>query len=91
MIEPYKAKGILASKKAMGQLKKVSQMLEEGDYCMDVLQQIRAVQGLLNSLSGLVLESHLHSCAERVFLTKNKRREEKLIRELVDAFRFAQQ
>ncbi len=52
MIEPYKSKSITGTKKALGQLKKTLTMIEKDAYCMDVIQQIRAVEGLLKSTSA---------------------------------------
>lgn len=87
MIEPYRSKAATGVKKALGQLKKVQSMLENEDYCMEVLQQVRAVEGLLNSVTGMVLESHLNSCAERAFSSKDKKAQNKIIQELVIAFK----
>lgn len=87
MIEPYKSKGRTGAKKALGQLKKVTEMIEEGAYCMDLLQQVRAVEGLLNSLSANILESHLQTCGARAFSSKDKKQHQKVIDELVVAFK----
>lgn len=87
MIEPYKSKSSTGAKKAIGQLKKISEMIEEDAYCMDLLQQIRAVEGLLNSLSANILKSHLHTCGARVFSSKDEKQHKKVIDELILAFK----
>jgi DNA-binding FrmR family transcriptional regulator len=87
MIEPYKSKATTGAKKALGQLKKVNQMIEDEAYCMDLLQQIRAVEGLLASLSTNILESHLHTCGSRAFSSKDKNLHKKIIDELIVAFK----
>jgi DNA-binding FrmR family transcriptional regulator len=87
MIEPYKSKAVTGCKKAVGQLKKVLQMIEENKYCMDLLQQIRAVQGLLNSVSVQVLESHLHTCGKKAFATNDTNKHQQVIDELIIAFK----
>lgn len=89
MIEPYKSKSRTGAKKAVGQLNKVLQMIEDDAYCMDLLQQIRAVEGLLNSLSANILESHLHTCGARAFSTDDKKQHKKIIDELIVAFKAA--
>jgi len=89
MIEPYKSKGITGAKKALGQLRKVTEMIEEGAYCMDLLQQLRAVEGLLNSLSVNILESHLRTCGARAFSSSNEKQQKKIIDELIIAFKAA--
>jgi len=87
MIDPYKSKATLSVKKALGQLKKVQSMINDDKYCMEVLQQIRAVEGLLGSVSAMVLESHLATCVDRVFSSNDKKAEKKIIDELVAAFK----
>lgn len=87
MIEPFKSKAITGAKKAQGQLKKVLEMLEEDKYCIDIVQQIKAVEGLLNSLSANVMESHLNSCAGKALNSQNEDDRKKVIDEIVTAFR----
>lgn len=87
MIEPYKAKARTGAKKASGQLNKVIEMIEAGEYCMDLLQQLRAVQGLLNSVSTNILESHLHTCGKRAFSSNDDEKHKKNIDELILAFK----
>lgn len=89
MIEPYKSKASTGAKKAIGQLKKVIQMIEGDEYCMDIIQQVRAAEGLLNSLSSNLLESHLQTCGSRAFSSKDKKQHQKIIDELVVAFKAA--
>ena len=89
MIEPYQSKTLIGTKKALGQLKKVQTMIEEGAYCMDIIQQIRAVEGLLNAMSANALESHLHTCGQRAFTSNDPKTQAKIIDELVAAFKAA--
>jgi len=43
-----------------GHVEGILRMLEnESTYCVDVLKQIKAVQGALDKVGGLVLRSHL--------------------------------
>lgn len=48
---------------AQGHLKKVLNMVENGDYCIDVIHQSQAVQRALEEADSLVLENHLTTCA----------------------------
>jgi DNA-binding FrmR family transcriptional regulator len=89
MIEPYKSKSKTGAKKALGQLNKVVQMIEDDAYCMDLLQQIRAVEGLLSSMSSNILESHLHTCGARAFSSSDEKQHKKIIDELIVAFKSA--
>lgn len=47
---------------ARGHLNKVITMVEEDAYCIDVLQQLQAVESGLNETGNLLLENHLKSC-----------------------------
>lgn len=47
---------------AQGHLKKVLQMVETGQYCIDVIHQSQAVQRALEEVDGVVLENHLKTC-----------------------------
>ena len=47
---------------ARGHLNKVIEMVEKGEYCIDVLHQSLAVQKALEETDALVLENHLKTC-----------------------------
>lgn len=48
---------------ASGHLKKVINMLENQEYCIDVIHQSQAVQRALKEADDLILENHLKTCA----------------------------
>ena len=37
-------------------------MIEEGDYCIDILTQIKAIKNSIVSVEGKILKSHLRQC-----------------------------
>lgn len=47
---------------ARGHLDKVIQMVEDGEYCIDVIHQSQAVQQALKHADSLLLENHLETC-----------------------------
>ena len=47
---------------AKGHLEKVIQMIEEDTYCIDVLQQLEAVESGLKATGSVLLENHLKTC-----------------------------
>ena len=49
-------------KNAEGHIRGIQRMIEDGKYCIDIMQQIQAVQAALNKVSTIILEEHLHSC-----------------------------
>jgi len=50
------------SRQAQGMLTKVISMIEDNEYCPNVIQQIDSVNGYLHSARKELLEGHLHSC-----------------------------
>lgn len=52
---------------AIGSVAKIPQMVDDGRYCPEVIQQIDSVIGLLKSARTELLKGHLESClAERL-------------------------
>lgn len=47
---------------ARGHLDKVIRMVEDGEYCIDVIHQSQAVQQALKQADNLLLENHLGTC-----------------------------
>ena len=56
---------------AKGQLESVLGMVEEDRYCIDICNQILAVQALLKKANRMVLEGHLHSCVQEAIVQGN--------------------
>ncbi len=47
---------------ARGHLEKVIKMTENGEYCIDIVNQSLAVQSALKSVDELILKNHLETC-----------------------------
>lgn len=47
---------------AQGHLKKVTDMVVKGDYCIDVLTQSQAVESAIKETNALILKNHLQTC-----------------------------
>ena len=45
-----------------GQIRGISRMIEERRYCIDIVNQIKAVQAALQQVQMGVLEKHIHHC-----------------------------
>jgi CsoR family transcriptional regulator, copper-sensing transcriptional repressor len=48
---------------SLGHLKKVIQMVEDDEYCIDILHQSQAIQNALKETDHVILENHLKTCA----------------------------
>jgi DNA-binding FrmR family transcriptional regulator len=71
---------LVALKKAQSHLGNVIKMVEEGHYCIDILQQNLAVMGLLKSANDKIFARHLNSC----FITAMKGTNEKKKRQMIE-------
>lgn len=49
-------------KRAEGQVRGVAAMVEDGRYCIDVLQQISAVQAALDKVALMLVDDHVRHC-----------------------------
>jgi DNA-binding FrmR family transcriptional regulator len=82
----------LAKKDALNRLKTVRghldgiiRMVEQDEYCVDVMKQVSAAQASLERVNRLVLKNHLETCfAEAVA----EGRSHEAVAELVDAVKF---
>ena len=45
-----------------GQVRGVKNMVEEERYCVDILNQVSAIQAALNGFSKVILSNHIHTC-----------------------------
>ena len=68
--EDEKKKLLARLRRIEGQTGGLIRMVEDDKYCVDVLQQISAVQGALSQTSKLLLKSRLQTCVVHAFDSK---------------------
>lgn len=78
-----KEKALTNFKKAQSHLNKVTSMLEDGNYCIDIMQQNLAVIGLLKSAHQMLLESHLNTCFASAMNSKDEEKKQKMTLEIL--------
>lgn len=66
-----------------GHLDKVIRMVEDEDYCIDVLHQSSAVQSGLAETDKVILENHLQTCAADAI---KRGRSEEVVKEIMSIF-----
>ena len=66
-----------------GQLDGLMRMIEEDEYCIDLLTQSSAIQQSLKSLDAVILERHLTSHVREQFKTQPDR----AVKELLKVFK----
>ena len=69
-----------------GHLKAVRRMVEEEQYCVDVLKQTYTVRRAIEKLEGIILEGHLHGCVVEGI---REGREDAVVGELLDLYDLA--
>ncbi|MDD5627122.1 MAG: metal-sensing transcriptional repressor [Patescibacteria group bacterium] len=78
-----KQKTLINFKKAQSLLAKIAQMVEQDQYCIDIMQQNLAVIGLLRSAHEMLMENHLNTCFKKAMETKNEARKQEMIQEIL--------
>ena len=71
-------------KTARGHLGRVIKMVEEGKYCIDILQQSLAVQAALKRVDEMILADHLTHCVRGALEGKEK---DKQLEEILEVFK----
>lgn len=66
-----------------GQVRGIKNMVENGEYCVDILNQISASRAALSSLYALLLENHIRTCVSDGI----KNGDEEIITELTETLK----
>jgi DNA-binding FrmR family transcriptional regulator len=66
-----------------GHVRKITEMVDKGAYCIDVLHQIQAVKAALGKIESKVLENHMNTCVLDAF---KKGRKNEAIKEVMSVF-----
>jgi len=70
-------------KKTSSLLNKISEMMEEKEYCVDIMQQNLAAIGLLKRAQEMLMEKHLNTCFKNAMAAKNNKLKQKMIDEIL--------
>lgn len=78
-----KEKTLISFKKAHSLISKIIEMIKADQYCIDIMQQNLAVVGLLKSAHQQLMENHLNTCFKKAMKTKNGKRIQEMIDEIL--------
>ena len=78
-----KQKTLINFKKAQSLISKIIKMIETDQYCISIMQQNLAVIGLLKSAHQMLMENHLNTCFKTAMATKNEKRKQEMIQEIL--------
>jgi DNA-binding FrmR family transcriptional regulator len=71
---------------AAGHLRGIERMVADDAYCIDVIQQIQAVQAALNKVSALLLDNHLRTCVTTAIQGDDAEERERMLQEITSVF-----
>ena len=78
-----KQKTLINFKKAQSSTAKIIKMIEDDKYCIDIMQQNLAVLGLLKSAHQMLMENHLNTCFKKAMATRNEKKKQEMIQEIL--------
>lgn len=81
--EELKKKLICRTNRIIGQMNGIKNMIEDDRYCDDIMIQLAAVSKAIKSLTGEVLNEHIHSCV----IDEIKNGNTDVVDEIVDLFK----
>ena len=47
-----------------GQIRGIEKMIENGEYCIDILNQLKAAKNSIASVEGKILKTHIEDCVK---------------------------
>jgi len=70
-----------------GQVRGVRRMVEDGAYCMDILDQLEAAQSALRAVSDRVLRKHIETCVAEAGRSRDPAEVETKLNEVIGLLR----
>ena len=67
-----------------GQIRGVIKMIENKRYCMDILQQTRAISAALRAVENNIMEDHMTSCVVTAMKSNKKNEQANKIKEVIE-------
>ena len=86
MDQSARRKVLTRLKRIAGQVEGIQRMVEADRYCVDVLNQIAAVEAALDRVGHLLLASHVETCVASAIESGKPRERKKKLDELMDVF-----
>ena len=74
MKSELKVKVLRQLKVIEGQVRGLHKMVEEDQYCVDIITQLSAVKNSLSSVENKIMESHLQTCVVKQIIGTDKKK-----------------
>ena len=72
-----------------GHVAGIGRMVDDGEYCIDIIRQIHAVQSALNKVSKMVLEDHMNHCLITAVRGDDPAERERVLQEIAEVYEAA--
>ena len=69
-----------------GHVRAISRMVEEEQYCIDIMHQTQAIKKALDKVEEQILTDHLRGCVTTAIRGEDPTERERVIGELLDVF-----
>lgn len=86
MISDIKQRALHRAKILEGQMRGIQKMIENEDYCMDILTQSLAIQKSIGSLNKLILENHVRTHTKENLSSSSEKDQEQAVEELLGLY-----
>ena len=73
-------------KSVEGHVRGVERMVQDDAYCIDIVNQVLAIQRALKKVSSLLLDKHLHHCVTTAIQGTDDAEKEQVLAELIQVF-----
>ena len=83
MISEIKQRALHRAKILEGQMRGVQKMIDDEEYCMDILTQNLAIQKSIGSLNKLILENHIRTHVKHGLGSAAQDEQDKAVEELL--------
>ena len=74
---------IVALKRIEGQVRGVQRMIEDREYCVDILNQIHAVKGAISSVEEKILQKHFMHCVTVAIMGSSEKEKQQKLDEIL--------
>jgi CsoR family transcriptional regulator, copper-sensing transcriptional repressor len=69
-----------------GHVRGVQRMVDQDDYCIDILKQTQAIQSAIDTFNRTLLAQHLNTCVTEAIRGEDPRERERVVSELLQVF-----
>jgi DNA-binding FrmR family transcriptional regulator len=74
---------IVALKRIEGQIRGIQRMIETRQYCIDILNQVRAVKGALARVEEKILQKHFQHCVTAAMTGSSEKQKQQKLDEIL--------